>query len=160
MSWILKLRGDSTAPILAEYECPVHGRFEITLPRPAPDVVSCPLNSWSVARVDKEYASREEAAAAALEAGIDPEQAFFETQRCAEDSPWRFPMPHGRVKAGEVVQGKSDPRPPESVMLDTRPLADGMPYSEWKAKQDKITADININQHRRRQGRTRKVLIG
>lgn len=139
MSWILKLRGDSSAPILAEYECPVHGRFEVTAPRPAPDVTPCPVE------LDVPYTKGD---------------TVVTFHRCCTPSPWRFPMPHGRVKAGEVIQGKSDPRPPGEVMLDTRPLADGMPYSEWKAKQDKITADLNINRHRKNQGRTRKVMIG
>jgi hypothetical protein len=37
---------------------------------------------------------------------------------------------HGRVKAGEVVSGTSDERPPG--VLNTEPLADGQPYSEWR----------------------------
>lgn len=121
MPWLLKLRGDSTAPILAEYECPVHGRFEVTAPRPAPDVMPCD----------------------------------FEIESCGNDlcsiaSPWRFPLPRVAVKAGEVSKGKVMDYPPESVCLDTRALADGMPYQEWKSKQDNITRDINLKWHRSR----------
>lgn len=38
---------------------------------------------------------------------------------------------------GYVTQGKSDPRPPGT--LDTRPLADGTPYSKW-AKRKRATS--------------------
>jgi hypothetical protein len=50
MSWILRSRGDSTAPILVDYECPADGRFEATVRRPAPDTAPCPIcsrpSSW------------------------------------------------------------------------------------------------------------------
>lgn len=113
MSWLRKFRGDNTAPIAADYECPAHGRFEATLPRvagEAPDTTPCPV--------------------------------------CGAPATWCVPSPRGRVKPGEVVQGKVMEYPPESVCLDTRPLADGMPYSEWKAKQDKITRDIGLKRSR------------
>ena len=125
MPWLLKLRGDSTAPIAAEYECPVHGRFTVTVPRPEPDEQPC-----------------------AVELNPDPAGAI--RHPCGRPSPWRFPTPLGRVKLGELAKGKSDPRPPGSVMLDTRPLADGMPYSEWKKGQDAITRDLNLKWHRAR----------
>lgn len=38
-----------------------------------------------------------------------------------------------RVKISEVTRGKSDERPPG--VLNTEPLADGMPRSEWKKRQ-------------------------
>lgn len=44
MSWLRKFRGDSTAPILSDFECPAHGRFEATTPRVdggAPDSTPC-----------------------------------------------------------------------------------------------------------------------
>lgn len=131
MPWFMKTRGDSTAPILAEYECPVHGRFELTVLRPAPDVMPCDFEIESC--------------------GNDI---------CGQPAPWCFPLPRVTVKAGEVVQGKVMEYPPDAVCLDTRPLAEGMPYGEWKAKQDKITADINLKRHRQRQGRAGKVTVG
>ena len=39
----------------------------------------------------------------------------------------------GRVKLGEVSRGKNGTPPPNA--LDTRPLADGMSYSEWRERQ-------------------------
>lgn len=85
----VRLRGDHEGLIKHAYRCPVHGEVEVHVPRgDVPDEVPCPLDSWSVAGGDKEYASREEAEAVALEAGIAPEQANYETQRCAAAAPW------------------------------------------------------------------------
>lgn len=67
---------------------------------------------------------------------------------CGADSPWRPSAPVARVKLGEVVQGKVMEYPPEAVCLDTRPLAEGMPLSEWRSKQEAITRDINLRRHR------------
>ena len=35
----------------------------------------------------------------------------------------------GKVRRGEMMRGKSDPRPPN--VLDTTPLAEGVPYETW-----------------------------
>ena len=54
-------------------------------------------------------------------------------QKCPECS---IPSPpvecyavRGRVKAAEMMRGKSEPRPPN--VLDTTPLAEGVPYETW-----------------------------
>lgn len=112
MSWSIKVRGAPTTYEVAEYECPVHGRFAVTVARPAPDDYECPV--------------------------------------CGFAAGWCFPTPHGSVKPGEVVQGKVMEYPPESVCLDTRPLADGMPLSEWRARQQNITRDIGLKRARDR----------
>ncbi len=39
----------------------------------------------------------------------------------------------GKVRVGEMMRGKSDPRPPN--VLDTTPLAEGVPYQEWHEKE-------------------------
>lgn len=67
---------------------------------------------------------------------------------CGAPATWCVPSPRGRVKPGEVVQGKVMEYPPEQVCLDTRPLADGMPLAEWKAKQNKITRDLGLKRSR------------
>lgn len=121
MSWIFKRRGDRTAPLRAEYLCPIHGRFELTVDRvngDAPSEATCPASLDGLVLV------------------------------CRITSPWVISAPAGHVKAGEIVRGKVMDYPPESVCLDTRPLAEGMPYSEWKAKQDTITRDINLKRSR------------
>lgn len=52
----------------------------------------------------------------------------------------------GRVKLGEATQGKNPAKYPDFVM-DTRPLADGMPLKEWKrerrlkALKERVMAD-------------------
>ena len=134
MTWILRSRGDPTAPIAAEYECPVHGRFTLTVKRPAPDKMPCPVT------VEIEHHCEDPPC---MDCG-------FTQWQCLEMAPWRFPTPLGKVKAGEVSQGKVMEYPPDRVCLDTRPLAEGMPYAEWKAKQDNVTRDINLARHRSR----------
>lgn len=67
---------------------------------------------------------------------------------CGGESPWVMSAPTGRVKIGEVTRGKSDERPPGA--LDTRALADGMPYSEWKAKELKRNVDLRRTANRKR----------
>lgn len=42
MTWLIKVRGDIGAPILADYRCPAHGVFEEIVERPAPDYLACP----------------------------------------------------------------------------------------------------------------------
>ena len=126
MTFAYKFRGDSTAPIAAEFCCSEHGLFEITVPRDQlPDHAPCPR--WK--------SSTDDAAVPVI--------------RCAELSPWRFPSPGAtRVKLGEVAQGKVMEYPPEHVCLDTRPLADGMPLSEWRSKQEGITRDVALKKSR------------
>lgn len=63
---------------------------------------------------------------------------------CRRPSPWRISAPAGRVSQMSFVRGKSDERPAGHVMLDTRPLADGMSRKEWDAKQAKITRDLTF----------------
>lgn len=49
---------------------------------------------------------------------------------CGATAPRVMSAPLGRMKLGEVTRGKSDPPPPH--VMDTRPLADGMPLKEFK----------------------------
>lgn len=67
--------------------------------------------------------------------------------QCGASSPWSPSPVVGRIKLGEVQQGKFEP-PPSPGALDTRALADGMPYSEWKAKRDKFRRDQKITEVR------------
>ena len=46
----------------------------------------------------------------------------------------------GRMKLGEVSQGRNTDPPPPNV-LDTRELGDGMPLDEWRAKRKKKRRD-------------------
>ena len=66
-----------------------------------------------------------------LEEGAQPCPA------CGASSPMVPSAPLGRVKRGEVTQGKVEAAP-SPYALDTRPLADGMPLREWKAQRSKL----------------------
>ena len=118
MTFVVKVRG-AGGLVVAEYECPFHGRFEATVKRDergdAPEAQPCPAY---VAPLDDYEPS--------------------EPPECAEPSPWRISAPAQRVWSvpayAASTGGDMKERPPG--MLDTRPLAEGMPYTEWKRKQD------------------------
>lgn len=105
----IKVRGTSSQPIVSEYMCPEHGRFDVTVARDAngdpPTEHPCP-GVW----------------------GAD---------ECGRASQWVISAPIGRVKLGEVSQGKSAEKPHE-LALDTRELGEGMPLNEWKKKRAKL----------------------
>lgn len=141
MTWTIRERPRVGGTVVHEYRCPVHGVFDAEVPRDAvPDVVTCPFDSWCVAGGDKEYASREEAEDAALQAGILPEQAHYETQRCADDAPWAGSSISCRVRLASFNRGKAE-APPTKHALTTRDLAEGMPVNEWKAKRQALATE-------------------
>lgn len=49
----------------------------------------------------------------------------------------------GRMPIATVTRGKPE-TPPWPHAYSTRELGDGMPYSEWKAKRDKVFNDRRI----------------
>lgn len=141
MTWTLKLRGDPTGKIAHEYLCPFHGRFTAEVLRSdVPDEMFCPVRL-------------SESDALMLYGALSQAQS-----RCGLTSPWSPSGITSRVKAGEVVQGKVETNglPPEACM-DTRPLADGMPMHEFKARRAKVHADLAIRKMRALTGRGGKV---
>lgn len=119
MTFITKVRG-AGGLIVAEYRCPLHGVFEATVQRnesgDAPDWQCCEaLDEWE--------------------------------EVCNEPSPWTISAPKQRVVSvtptAAIRGGDMKDRP--AHMLDTRPLAEGMPLSQWKAKQREIT---RANRHK------------
>lgn len=46
----------------------------------------------------------------------------------------------GKVKIAEMMRGKSDPRPPN--VLDTTPLAEGVPYETWAENESARLAKV------------------
>lgn len=144
MTFTIKMRGDSTAPIVAEYECPIHGIFSVTVPRPAPDTYRC-----------------QEIVEISHSCENPPcGDCGYNQRECDEISQYRFPTPGAmRTKRGEVSTGKVMDYPPEAVCMDTRPLADGMPYDQWKAGRAKVHRDESLRRVRNAFGRTRKVWI-
>lgn len=120
MTWVLKERGDTGGTVRLEYRCPVHGLFAIDVPRAfSPDTARC--------------ISRD-----GVPAGMS----------CNELSNWVPTVGAARVRLGEVAQGKSDARPPEDIVMDTRPLADGMPLHEFRERRKKIHRDIALKHAR------------
>jgi hypothetical protein len=78
MTWVIKVRGDLSARIVAEYECPEHGRFTRTVDRDEhgdpPEASACPacarratftISAPARCRVQRVYAARR---------GKDPER--------------------------------------------------------------------------------------
>lgn len=55
---------------------------------------------------------------------------------------------HRRVPIASVERGSGRDRPPPSHALDTRPLAEGMPHHEWKARQSALKRDERLRQIR------------
>lgn len=119
MTFVIKTRG-AGGLIVAEYECPLHGVFEATVQRTesgdAPERQECP----------------------------GPGHATNDDDRpCGLDSPWIISAPKTAVLSARptaaVRGGDMSERPP--WMLDTRPLAEGMPYAEWSKKQDALQRD-------------------
>lgn len=123
MTWIIKHRGDATAPILADFECPLHGTFEAVAPSNA-DFAPCP--SEIVAVVDGEP------------------RGDLEMVPCNEPSPWRPSPVCGRVKLVSAVQGKSE-KPPRPTYTDTEQLQHRGAWTEWKAGRDKVWEEHRYN---------------
>jgi hypothetical protein len=99
--------------ILADYCCPCHGHFEQMVESPSPDEVPCP---------------------AVYECNPP---ATRRNVLCGLPSPWAPSPIRGRVNHAEVVRGTVD-RPESPMMLDTRALGEGQPYSEWRESRDKM----------------------
>ena len=76
---------------------------------------------------------------------------------CGVDCDWVLSAVRVSVKISEPVsRGKSDPHGPN--MLDTRPLADGMPVAEWRKKNVDRLNDMSMTRNRKKMGLERKVI--
>lgn len=129
MTWILKERGDTTGTVRLEYLCPMHGRFELDVPRgESSDSAPCPeqVCRWG-----------------------ESEDWFA----CGEHSPWSPTIGLARVKVGEVVRGKVDEYPGEKHVMNTQALADGMPLAEFKARRAAVHRDISLERVRKLRSR-------
>ncbi|HVJ93287.1 MAG TPA: hypothetical protein VM580_25980 [Labilithrix sp.] len=117
MTYIVKTRG-AGGLVVAEYECPTHGRFTVTVQREAngdpPESTYCPATADAYRGVD---------------------ETKFVPPACARVSPWRPSSVRGWVKRGEVARGKSDAQE-RPTWMSTRELGEGMSMAEWQAKRD------------------------
>lgn len=127
MTWKIKIRSEGrTKTIAAEYECPVHGRFELDVERndagDAPDVIECPLG------VD-----------AAIIPHDNKESGWaLQINLCGQPAEWRISSPLAKVRSVEAVnKGKSE-KPEFKTWTDTRNIGEGQPLYEWKEDRAKI----------------------
>lgn len=124
MTFVIKTTG-AGGFIVAEYLCPLHGIFEVTVQRDAngdaPDTHPCMV-------IDE----------LGVVADLDDHP---DLTLCCAISPWTVSAPKPKVwtvkPTAAVSGGDMKDRPPH--MLDTRPLAEGMKHSEWKKKQRELT---------------------
>lgn len=155
MSFTIKLRGAPHATELADYECPIHGRFELQVDRPAPERVACPTPGYCEECAGNGYPHVRSKlfdpnVAAPCKCGGD---GFDHDRPCSQPSPWRISAP-GAVRVPiQMVQGKIDAYPGEQHVMDTRPLADGMPLAEFKERRAKVHREIALQQMRKMTGR-------
>jgi len=66
---------------------------------------------------------------------------------CGASSPWTISAPATKIQKGALSQGSFE-KPEYKGQLDTRALADGMPYNEWKAKRDKYRKEQALKRNR------------
>ena len=69
---------------------------------------------------------------------------------CGAECPRVLSANRGRVRRGEVTRGKSDELP--SQVMDTRPLADGMPLHEFREARAKKRKDERHSQIKKELG--------
>jgi hypothetical protein len=139
VTYTIKTRG-SGGPLMAEYMCPEHGRVEIVVMRDEkgdpPTEAKC--MEW-LENADLNHPSY-------------PHPAVY----CGEWAPFVISAPgimKDSVPCRAVVRGGDTERRPG--MLDTRPLAEGMPMSEWK-KVQKSHADERRHQKLIKKGMKQK----
>jgi hypothetical protein len=124
MTFIIRIRGDNTKPIVAVYTCPVHGEFDALVQREAngdaPDETKC--MRW----LDQEETE------ASGHAWSGYSQLY-----CGKYAAWTPSPIAGRVKRFEVVRGKYE-KPERKTWLDTRKLGEGQDIEEFRDERKKI----------------------
>lgn len=144
--------------MLAEFECPVHGRFEALVDRVdggPPDSAPCPewCESASPQTANEpKFGMREEW----------PTLTRAEPVACGLASPWRISSPHPKVLSvpcfAAVRGGDMKDRPPG--MLDTRKLADGQSMKEWKGEREKERLERRHQQLLKNGMVQKKIIVG
>lgn len=124
MTFTIKVRTAPGALMTADYECPVHGRFETVVPRDAngdpPAVARC-LVPCRVSGISC--------------GGTGPDNGH--NTLCRTSSPWRISCPPIHTQfVVSASQGKSAPKPHAKTM-DTRLLAEGQ-KNKFRSQRKKI----------------------
>lgn len=146
MTWTLKVRSNPGSTVTADYECPVHGRFTAIVPR---DTSGDPPPTMRCEEIDE--ICHDCAEPPCSDCGAVHWQ-------CDEMAPFVMSAPgHVKVRAGEVVRGRSAERPADRYVMDTRPLADGMPLEEFKKRRAAVHRDESLRRVRKAFGKTPKV---
>ena len=142
MTFTIKHRG--VGLLMAEYSCPEHGVFEAIVERDAagdaPVEMRCPASLFVDSADDCCHDC----------AGL-----------CDRLSPRIMSAPKVRkdtVLPTALVKGGDTERRPG--MLDTRPLADGMPMKEWKKLQKGITEDRRHKQLIKKGLKSKRIQVG
>lgn len=133
MTFKIKIRG-AGGLLASEYRCPIHGVFTVTVQRDEngdpPSHQSCP-HELEVHAPECDTAL-DEACSNEPDCGV---------WTCGRASEWTISAPMQKVLSvpcyAAVRGGDMKDRPPG--MLDTRPLAEGMKYTEWKKLQREET---------------------
>lgn len=146
MTYVTKIRANPGALITCDFECSLHGYFVAMVPRDASGDPPASIQCTEI--VEHEHNCEEPPCS----------DCGFTTWQCGESAAWCISAPPGRAKAGEVVQGKIDAYPGEHNVMDTRPLADGMPLAEFKARRAKVHQEIAIERMRQLTGRGPKAM--
>ena len=131
--FVIKTRGARGA-MVAEYFCPLHGRFEATVDRDEngdpPAKLKCPAIDRCFT-VDYGHTEPMQPPAVDVDCPIDDAEHVISAARL------KFPFFKGAVFKGN---GRPEERPSEAFQ-DTEPLADGMPMWEWQEKRRKYWED-------------------
>lgn len=120
MTWLYKFRGAPTRTAIADYECPVHGRFE-----------------REVARDENGDPPATRICGAMI----------FHGERdavvCIRDAEYRISAPLCRVKRFEFIRGKSE-KPEHKTWLDTTNLGEGQSLEEFREDRAKIREEQRV----------------
>lgn len=116
MTWIIKIRSEGrTKTVAADYECPLHGRFDLDVERndagDAPDVIPCPITVGN------------------LETG--------EKVPCGIRAEYRISAPLARVNPLEAIKGRSQ-KAERKTWTDTTAVGEGQPLYDWHEDRAKI----------------------
>lgn len=133
MTYKLTIRTAPGALIAAEYECPVHGRFAVDVPRDAngdpPGDAPCPMENPAWAVVNGVKVGHED-----------------EGDVCERRSRFVISAPGvARVRKVEAIRG-SYQRPERETWTDTTSLGEGQDLDDWKADRAKVWERENERQ--------------
>jgi hypothetical protein len=134
MPFVIKTRG-ARGPMVAEYLCPLHGRFEATVDRDEhgdpPATLKCPAVDTTLGWEVEYSHAQAPALPPEMPCPIDDAEHVISAARL------KFPFFKGAVFRGN---GRPEEQPSPTYM-DTEPLADGMPAWEFAEKRKKVWED-------------------